>query len=318
MAETFTKEEIEQERAKVLRGLQKKEIRNTVKKEYRRSQNPQLADATDKLSRYKSREALKNINRQNLKNSRTYRVANKVSRLTQRFEGESGRSVNARSRAVRRLVGALGATGKGHAGPGRPRGTYKYGAPIQQVQRIQAQRKALAQLQAQKFQTDLISKGYSQEQIAQIMAQRQATQPQMTNEEYEKAIAEANVSPNTQMMLEDIKRIQGKGKADDDNMQRILRERKMVNNQMNLMKTPNIFKAIEGQMEGWLERPETNPLRAPNIFAEDRNRNPSIMDSHGRPTILQSVQRLNFFGNPGIEGKPQSQIKSTKLNFWKS
>ena len=321
MADTFTQDEIDKERAKVLRGLQKKEIRTTVKKEYKRAQNPRLAEATEKLSRYKSQESLKNIRRQNLKNTNTYRTSRKIANVTRRFEGESGKSVGARARAVRRLASAVGATGKGHAGPGRPRGTYKYGAPIQQFQRIQAQRKAMAQLQAQKFETDLISKGYSQEQIQQALAQRQATAPQMSNEEYERAIAEANVSPNTQMMLEEIKRIQGKGKADDDNMQRILRERKMVNNQMNLMKTPNIFKAIPGQMEGWLERPETNPLRAPNIFAEDRNRNPSILDTQGRPTILNAVQKLNFFEDPLRQNRPgeiKKPIQPTKLNFWKS
>jgi hypothetical protein len=314
----FSKEEIEKERDKVLRNLQKKEIRQTVKKEYKASKNPELSRENEKLSRYKSQEALKNIKRQNLKNSATYRTIRKVSNVTSRFEGESGKSVGARARVVRRLASAVGATGKGHAGPGRPRGTYKYGAPIQQIQKLQSQRKAVAQLQAQKLQFELTRKGYTPEQIQQIMAQQQF---EASPEQYEQAVAEANVSPNTMLILEQIRAVQNKGKADDANMQRILRERKMVNQQMNLMNTPNIFKAIPGQMEGWLERPETNPLRAHNIFAEDRTRNPSILDTQGRPTILNAVQKLNFFEDPLRQNRPgevKKPIQSTKLNFWKS
>ena len=242
-------------------------------------------------------------------------MQSKANRVTDRVDN-SAKRVAMNRRAASRLLAAVGASGnRSHAGPGRPKGTYKYGVPIQRFKQIQQQKKNMAQLQAYNLQSELTKKGYTPEQIQQIIAQKQATS-QMSEDEYNKMVAESVVSPHTQAMLEEIKRIQGKSKADDANMQRILRERKMVNQQMNLMNTPNIFKSDPNRLNEWLERPETNPLRAQNIFAE-RPDTPHITQTH-RLNLLQTREAgnsLNFFGDPLRQDNKSKP--SARLSFWK-
>ena len=168
--------------------------------------------------------------------------------------------------------------------------------PIKKTISREAYQKAYLQAKYKQYADKLLAGGYSQQQVAQILNQN------------------TQLSQNTQAMLARMRFVQNKAILDDMNMQRILRERKILSSHGELLKAPNMFQAIPGQMEGWLERPETNPLRAPNVFQEDRNKNPSIMDTQGRPTILQSVMRLNLFGD-SINSESKSP-KPTRLKFF--
>jgi len=319
MAEALTKEEVQNLKAKTLRGLEKKEVRQQTRTEFLREKGRQFQAKLQERRGVNAEDiARKQVIRQNLRQSAPGKFSNNANRFTKNLERTGAKQIQARAAGARRLAGAFGVSpGQSgrptRAGAGRPTGTYKYGMPIRDFQKLQAKQRALARLQGQQAEQELIKKGYTPQQIQ--LARGQSAPMAETAQEFDKALEEATISPNTLRILENLKQIQGKAKADDANMQRILRERKMVSQQGELLKAPSLFKATPGQMEGWLERPETNPLRAPNIFAEDRNRNPSIMDTQGRPNILQSVQKLNFFGDPLTQ---EQQNRPIKLNFWKS
>lgn len=310
------RDKLESYRSKQKIAIAKKSIRKQESMEALRESNPQRAKYLEKVQRIQTRIAAKNLRSQALRYAQRRSGAKAVGGFTKRF-ATSGKETQRRASIVKRLASAIGPS-KGHAGPGRPRGSYRYGVPIQQVYKLQQQRKALAQLKVQKYEEELIKKGYSPEQIQQMKLQKQfqeANNPNFSEEEYQKYLSESTVSPNTQAMLDHLHMVQNKAKTDDMNMQRILREKKILNSAASLLAAPSLFKARPGEMEGWLERPETNPLRAPNIFKEDRSRNPNIMDTQGRPTIIQSVQPLNFFGNP--DGRPVDTKQPIKLRFFK-
>lgn len=241
------------------------------------------------------------------------------------FASERGiRRFRGATSGVGQLLTALGANTKGtlqreqasfqnirrYAHAGRPSGSYKYGMPIQQFKKLQAQRKALSRLEALKEQERLAKSGYTPEQIQQVRLQQlakeqveQSQQSQQSNqassqleiiEEYKKQLEMQSVTPQTQAILDRIKWIQQKGPRDNANMQRVIRERKMVSQATELLKTPSLFGPESNTFNIFDET--FNPLKAENIFAK-RDDMPSLLNT-GRPNIVQTERtghRLKFF-----------------------
>jgi len=74
------------------------------------------------------------------------------------------------------------------------------------------------------------------------------------------------LSPNTRLMLERTMAIQNKGAADNSRMQRIHRERKILSDATNILRTPFLFKNDKLDMTGI---GVDNILLAPSVFAEN-------------------------------------------------
>lgn len=213
-----------------------------------------------------------------------------------------------RSMAVERLGKAFGII----QGAGRPQGSYKYrigGRPVSVFEFRRQQRKR-AQLYAQYKQQQnlrLAKQGFSPEHI-QALQQRQIinqmqqpqTQPMQSIPDedfaFEEYLAKNTVTPNTQRILDNIRRIQLKSKRDDMIQQRRLRERRLVANQIDLMKTPYIFNHANMDFTK-LPEGDKSILNAPNVFKEDKINNPNILQRK-RFSILQTKESgnsLNFF-----------------------
>lgn len=233
---------------------------------------------------------------------------------------EGMKAIKHREKVTRGTLSALGIIGgkQTYKGAGRPRGTYKYGMPIQVYNKMLQQKRALYQQYQQEQYARLKPRGYSPEQI-QMLQQQQAlqeleqptteavirqVQPQAIQEtigqprqlpqflkmkvptgrtyvkpstapvddelNFRKWSAETTISPRTQDILDNLRRIQNKGKADNIEMQRRLRERNMVGRAMNMTK------AHENMIDSSLDFtgvPEDNILKAPNIFREVEGNN---------------------------------------------
>ena len=210
--------------------------------------------------------------------------------LLSRFKG--GKKATAkRAVGVKRLLGGLGMLPRNVSrGRGRPSGTYKYGMPIQEYKSRISERKAMIRLQQQLAMERVMKSGrqpqqlQQPQQVQQQMAQQQTfqqpeqefQQPQQTFQDQmsmtpdERKLRQlqelATVTPNTMMILDDIRRIQGKAQADDANMQRIKREQRMVGDATNLLKARNLFGADSNKMD--LLSTEGTILMAPNVFKE--------------------------------------------------
>jgi len=99
---------------------------------------------------------------------------------------------------------------------------------------------------------------------------------------FRKWSAETTISPNTQRILDNVRRIQNKGKTDNIEMQRRVRERNMVGRSMNLMRAHENM--VDTSMD-FTGVGEDNILKAPSIFKEQpenfilRKRGASILDT---------------------------------------
>jgi len=117
------------------------------------------------------------------------------------------------------------------------------------------------------------------------------------NLELIKQLQEQNqLSKNTREMLKNVGRIQNKGRVDDSRVQRIRRERQIIQDSTSLLRTPNIFNHAILDFTGI---PEDNILMAENIFKHDKLKNPSILEPREH-TILdtkKSNNTLRFFGS---------------------
>lgn len=215
-----------------------------------------------------------------------------------------------RSKAARNIASALGLTAQqaSGAGAGRPRGTYKYGMPIHEYKKQLAQRKALYEDYKRQQNMQLASRGMTPEQVqmaqqaqsSQVQRIRQVSQapqyPQqvqnVAEEElaFRKFLAQQTVSPNTQKILDNLRRTQLKSQRDDVEMQRRLNERKMVASAGNLLNTPFVFKSHQVDFTGVSGN---NILSAPNAFRE----NPSnfVLRKRGF-NILQTREAGNSIG----------------------
>jgi len=226
----------------------------------------------------------------------------------------------ARRRGVgaERLLKAMGViAGKSQrAGAGRPRGSYKYqlggrAVSVFEWRRAQAQRKRLYALYQQQQYQRMGSQGFTPEQVRELQQQQimqqprqvqpyqQQVQPQEQIPIMEKSIPDqeldfhrfastTQVTPNTQRILDNIRRIQLKGQRDEITMQRRLRERQLVRKSMSMFKAHENMNKIRLDPTGVSE---DNILKAPNIFAEKED-NPHILKPR-RFNLLQTKEAGN-------------------------
>jgi len=266
----------------------------------------------------------------------------KISSLKKRSFEKTKTKITAKK--VGGFLRALGVTGgkQTYAGAGRPRGSYKYGVPIQVYKENLRNKKALYQRYQQEQYARLKPRGFSQEQMQQLQQQQTMQQienpspnrvnqiqerveqmrglqqiqivpqrqfqkmrvptnqhrklvqpgPSVADEElsFRKWSAETSISPRTQRMLDQIRRIQNKGKSDNIEQQRRLRERNMVGRSMNLMKAHENM--IDTDMDFTGVDPDQNILMAPSVFKENPDNN-ILRNSRGGMSILNTQEAGN-------------------------
>lgn len=166
----------------------------------------------------------------------------------------------------RNLVTALTSI---NTGKGRRKGSFKRGIPVQQYNQMQSRRLQVMLSHRQREAMRLQEKGYTQEDVRRMSEKE--------------IIARMPISANTLTMLDRIRRIQNSGKIANLEMQRRVRERRIVNNEMSLLKTPSLFGPESNTFNIFDE--SGNPLATPNIFKELPNN--KIMKTN-RPNILQT------------------------------
>jgi len=268
--------------------------------------------------------------------------AKKIARSTEK------ENIKRREKAVRGILSATGVIqgGQRYSGPGRPRGVYKYGVPIQVYKAQQREKKALYQQYQQEQYAKLKTKGFTPEQVQQLQQQQalqeleQPTVNQVRQEriqriqsnvqqmqqpvqvirqpgygriiprsqriqpgrsvadeelDFRKWSAETTISPNTQRLLDRVRRIQNKGKFDNIEMQRRLRERDMLGRSMNLMKAHENM--IDTRMDFTGVDASENILMAPSVFKENPQNN-ILRNNRGSLGILNTRDagnNLKFF-----------------------
>jgi len=299
-----------------------------------------MAIASDNYSRAEKAKLLESVgkkvkveNRKRFYSRAPIRAAKTVSSLIEGAAFNSAlrkggaKAVKSREVGTKRLLQAVGAiptAGRRSqgGGPGRPVGTYKYGMPIQQYKRLQNQRKALYQQYAQSQQEKLSQRGFTPQEIRQAQLSRSSQiqsqpMPQQYTEiespadvasdelEFQRFLANNTVTPNTQRILDNLKRIQNKAQMDDINQQRVHRERKMVSQQGELLKARNLFGPDSSKINIFDDT--NNPLKAENLFAKERQTN--VFAPSGRPNILQTAAAGNsihaFDADMNILNAPQ-------------
>ena len=203
------------------------------------------------------------------------------------------------AKGVKRLSSILGAGAKKTRSVGRPKGTYKYGVPLNQYNKQLSQKKMLYDLYSRQQAQRLRSKGFTPQKIQELQ-QREITEKLVKGKRilensvpdqearFDEFVARTQVTPRTQAILDDVRRVQLKGKRDDVNMQRRLRERKMVSNATNIMATPFIFKDNSLDVTNV---DDNNILMAENVFKE-RPDNQRIL-SQRSVSILQTKEAGN-------------------------
>lgn len=132
--------------------------------------------------------------------------------------------------------------------------------------------------------------------IQQLREFKEAQELQNTNlkpirEDFEKrkeiariqnALKERNLSENTKMLLERILRVKNKKYTDDNRMQRVIRERRIIQDNTDILKAENTFKNAELDFTGVKQ---DNILLAPNTFKENpennllKNRRRNVLDT---------------------------------------
>ena len=224
----------------------------------------------------------------------------------------SRRAIGRRAAGTSRFLKAL--TGDEQAGAGRPKGTFKYGMPIHEYNKLRSRKKALYDIYKQKQTAELQRRGLTPDQIQRLqylktLQEKGVVQipqeidvletPQSVvepvNEElrFRKFRADKTISPNTQKILRRLRYTQLKSERDDVDMQRRLKEKKMVAQAGNIMETPFIFNKHQIDLTGVEEE---NILNAPNYFKE-REDNPNILKTK-KLNIMQTMEagnNLKFF-----------------------
>ena len=90
----------------------------------------------------------------------------------------------------------------------------------------------------------------------------------------ESSIRNQQLSPNTKLMLDRVRRIQTMGQRADDRQQRIQRERKIIQNATDVLRTPSLFdsKNQRGKLD-FTGVDGDNILKSPNVFKENPENN---------------------------------------------
>ena len=101
----------------------------------------------------------------------------------------------------------------------------------------------------------------------------------------QQALKSKQLSPSVRLQLQEVMRIQNKGKADDAEQQRRIRERQLVGSATSIMDAPFIFKD-DGRINPTEEIKELNPIRCPNVFKESPDGSDNIL----RPKRLNIMQ----------------------------
>lgn len=218
------------------------------------------------------------------------------------------RGTKQRYQATKKLLGAFGVIpGAGQVtGPGRPRGTFKYGMPIQKWKELQRRKKVLYSQYKQEEAMQLRRRGLTPQQIQELQVQRtvqpppQQAQPQqppsVADDElaFRKWMAATQVSPNTQRILDNLRRTQLKAQRDDVEQQRRHQERRMVASAGSLLATPYIFNRHQLNLT---DVSGDNILMAPNVFKENPDGSGNILRPN-RLNIMQTREagnNLKFF-----------------------
>jgi len=309
-----------------------------LQRAYRRAGTPEVSEQLSKIyergekrySKYRAEQLLESPIQRTERRLRGEldRPARTIGRITRDFQG-TAKATRRRVRAARTVLGAFGVIEEGSrsSGPGRPRGTFKYGLPIQEYKRLMAQKRAMFREYQEQQRLKLRQKGFNPEQVQQLQQEEYLqgqTQPQQTQQFVEQPIIQrqtfakpkplsqaphvpvsvadeelefhkfvsAQTSPNTQQMLDNLRRTQLKGVRDDIDMQRRLREKAMLAQAGNILDTPFIFKKNQVDFTGV---PEDNILMAPNLFLERQEDN--ILRPRGTSVLdtKSSGFRLKFF-----------------------
>jgi len=144
----------------------------------------------------------------------------------------------------------------------------------------------------------IVSQGQSQRMRVPTNMHNKLVQPgpSVADEElaFRKWSAETTISANTQRTLDTIRRIQNKGKSDNIEQQRRIRERNMVGRSMNLMKAHENMINTDMDMTGVSEE---NILMAPNVFREIQG-NQILQNNRGAFSLLHTREagnNLKFF-----------------------
>lgn len=231
------------------------------------------------------------------------------------FKKAEGRKRIARTaRGVSNILKAFGVV-KGQAsrsGAGRPKATYKYNMPIQQYKKLMTQRRAQFQQYNQEQSMKMQGIGYTPEQTQQLKYLRElqargipvqvptiqgpidTPQSVMASAdedlEFRKFRADKTISPNTQRILKRLRTTQLKSQRDDVEMQRRLKERRMVGKAGSLLATPYVFNRYQLNLTGVSE---DNILMAPNTFKEDPINNPHILKPR-QVSVLTPIDEFNI------------------------
>jgi hypothetical protein len=167
---------------------------------------------------------------------------------------------------------------------------------MQQVQQYPQQQAYPQQIQRQPIQ--IIPQRTSGYQKMKVPTGQRGVQPgpSVADEElnFRKWSAEKTISPNTQRILDTIRRIQNKGKSDNIEQQRRNRERLIVGRSMNPMKAHENM--IDARMD-FTGIPQDNILLAPSVFQENPENN-ILRNNRGGFSILNtrdSGNNLKFF-----------------------
>lgn len=213
------------------------------------------------------------------------------------------------SRGLLNVAGVL-PSGASKGAVGRPRGTYKYGMPIQRYKQELSRRRAEYSEYKSQQMMRMAQRGISPQQYQELQTRRtiqeqtpqfqqsvqqsvstfKGDQPEMMADEelaFERWNQRENLSPSARAILSRLRRVQNKGKLDNIRQQRIHEERRIISQKASLFKAHENMTKVSMDMTGVSE---DNILKAPNVFRElPENR---IIKSN-RPNILQTKETGN-------------------------
>ena len=85
-------------------------------------------------------------------------------------------------------------------------------------------------------------------------------------ERIKNSVRNKELSPNTRLLLQRVAEIHNKASRDDNRQQRIVRERRLIQNATDLLQTPNIFAEKRGLID--FTGTENNILQCDSVFKE--------------------------------------------------
>ena len=162
----------------------------------------------------------------------------------------------------------------------------KYQGPtlLQKIQAERERQKRMKQM-AENYARMQREAQFNTNQKAVVNNHNAVREQQIRYDNYE----QTKLSPGTQAILQRVLRIQTKSNRDNERMQRILRERRIIRDATDIMKTPNMFKQDSRNLDPTGIR-EDNILMAPNTFKEDPE---NFILRQKRLNLLQTAEAGN-------------------------